>query len=300
VLVFHSAASAQQADAPDKPQAAGAPAKPQAVAPAKQPAEAPAKEAPEAKPEPSPAPEAEPQPPEELPPDYGPPPGYYRTPPPPPPGYGPYYQEDYYGPSYPPPPPRYYRPRRYAPPPVRYYPEPISYRPFFFGLGLGAGGLALFKEAGYGDTSSRVGLVYNLHFGFGVHPRWSIVLSGDGAYSYFGMKDTGQSVGVSQSVWSIGPQFFLTRKLYARVGIGVAVKSVDYNYGYYGYRYDYGEYSDSGWGYTAALGFEFLQSYHVAIGLEAGATMGHYANVDSTTGSKNQGTIGVNFIFNLF
>jgi len=273
VLVFHTAAFAQQA---------GGPA---------------AKDAEAAKPEPAAEAGAKQQPPQDLPPEYAPPPGYRHPAPPappnyPPPGYGPYYQEYYGPPGYPPPPPpRYYRPHPYYQPGPRYYPEATAYRPFFFGFGLGVGGVGLFKVSGGGDTSSQAGLSYNLHFGFGVSPRWSIVLSGDGAYSYFG------GYNIDQSVWSIGPQVFITRHLYARAGVGVATKSVDYNGS--DYYYD-GGFSDSGMGWTAALGFEFLQSYHTSVGLEAAATLGHYSNADALTYSKNQGAIGINFIVNLF
>jgi|GEM_PF-2132021 len=278
VLVFHSAALAQQAE-PVAKDSENAQAEPVAEPAA----------------EPTGEPEAQAQPPQDLPPEYGPPPGY-RQPPPaqgyPPPEYGPSYN-DYYGPrGYPPPPRRYYRPR-YHQQPIRYYPEPITYRTFFFGLGLGVGGVALFPPSGNGDASSRPGISYNLHFGFGVSPRWSIVLSGDGAYCYF----TGFAV--DQSVWSIGPQVFITRHLYARGGIGVATKSIDYNTNSLDY-YAYDSYSDSGMGWTAALGFEFLQSYHTSLGLELAGTFGHYQAADLYTYSKNQGTIGVNFMLNLF
>jgi hypothetical protein len=273
VLVFHSAALAQQAE-PD------------------------AKDSQKAKAEPVAEPEAKQPPPQgqDLPPEYGPPPGYRQPPQPhgyPPPGYGPYYN-DYYGPpGYAPPPQRYYRPRYYQQP-VRYYPEPLAYRPFFFGVGLGVGGVALFPPSGSGEkSSSRAGMSYNLHFGFGVSPRWSIVLSGDGAFSYF----SGYSI--DQSVWSIGPQVFITHHLYARGGLGVATKSVDYSSSSMDYYADTG-YSDSGMGWTGALGWEFMQSYHTTLGLELAGTFGHYQNVDAVTGSKNQGTIGLNFMLQLF
>jgi hypothetical protein len=278
VLVFHSAALAQQAEPAAKD---GAKANPEA------------KDDAAAKP-------AQPQ--EDLPPEYAPPPGYRHAPPPPPrgyppPGYGSSY-DYYYGPSYGPPaypPPRYYRPRPYQPAPGRYYPEPLSYRPFFFGVGLGVGGVGLFPVKGAGDASSRAGMSYNLHFGFGVSPRWSVVLAGDGAYSYF------SGYNIDQSVWSIGPQVFITHHLYARAGIGVATKSIDQNQDYYySDYYSYSSYSDSGMGWTAALGWEFMQSYHLSLGLEAAATFGHYQAEDVLTMSKNQGTIGINFMLNLF
>jgi hypothetical protein len=278
VLVFHSAALAQQAEPAAKDSAKANPE---------------AKDDAAAKP-------AQPQ--EDLPPEYAPPPGYRHAPPPPPrgyppPGYGSSY-DYYYGPSYGPPaypPPRYYRPRPYQPAPGRYYPEPLSYRPFFFGVGLGVGGVGLFPVKGGGDASSRAGMSYNLHFGFGVSPRWSVVLAGDGAYSYF------SGYNIDQSVWSIGPQVFITHHLYARAGIGVATKSIDQNQDYYySDYYSYSSYSDSGMGWTAALGWEFMQSYHVSLGLEAAATFGHYQTEDALTMSKNQGTIGINFMLNLF
>jgi hypothetical protein len=293
VLVFHSAALAQQPEAPAARDAAAKDAdkaKPETPPPAAVPVDQ--TQAPQAQPAQPPQP-PEPQ---DLPPEYGPPPGYRGaqpgTPPSypgyPPPAYEPYGGHDYYYP-----PPRYYYRRHYAP--VRYYPEPLAYRPFFFGFGLGIGGLALFPESGHGtgsDNKSRTGLGYNLHFGFGVSPRWSVVLAGDGAYSYF------SGHGVSQTVWSIGPQVFLTRKLYVRAGIGVATKSVDYCD--YSDCYDWGSYSDSGIGGTAAIGFEFMQSYHAALGLEAAGSYGHYATVDTLTWSRDQGTIAVNFVLNLF
>ena len=222
-----------------------------------------------------------------LPPEYAPPPGYHRAPPQPPaPPPGPYYHDYYYGPPpyYPPPPPHYYR-RVYAPP--RFYPEPLSYRPFFFGVGLGVGGLAVLPhDTSQRDNSSRAGLGYSLRFGFGVSPRWSIVLAADGAQAYF----DGRSV--SATAWTIGPQVFITRQLYARLGVGAGTREED-ACDDYGYCYGYGT-SDSGIAGTGALGFEFMQSYHVALALEAVGTIARYPNEDHIS------TFGVNFVLNLF
>jgi hypothetical protein len=276
VLVFHSAAFAQQAEP-------AAPAAKDAEAAKTQPA---AETAPKA------------QPPQDLPPEYAPPPGYRHgppQPPPPPPGYEPYYH-DYYGPpGYPP--PRYYRPRPYyqPAPPTRYYPEPLTYRPFFFGFGLGVGGVGIIFDNGSlnasrgpRDNAARAGLGYNLRFGFGVSPRWSIVLSGDGAQAYF------KGASVSETAWTIGPQVFLTRQLYARAGIGAATYSEDASYcDSYGYCSD-GTNTDSGMATTAAIGFEFMQHYHTALALEAVGTMGYFPNKDKVS------TFGLNFVLNLF
>jgi hypothetical protein len=270
VLVFHSAAFAQQEEAPAKADEKAPPAPPAAEA------------------------KTQPPQPQDLPPEYAPPPGYRHAPPPPPgyppyppPAYGPYYNE-YYGPAYPPPPPRYYRPRPYyAPAPVRYYPEPLTYRPFFFGFGLGVGGVAILPhDTTTADNTSRAGLGYNLRFGFGVSPRWSIVLSADGAQAYF------NGVSVSQTAWTIGPQVFITPKLYARAGVGAATYTQD-ACDSYGYCYTGGD-SDSGMALAGAVGFEFMQSYHTALALEANGTVGYYPNKDKVS------TFGLNFVLNLF
>ena len=273
VLVFHSAAFAQQ----------------------EEPAAPAAKDAEAAKPEPAAEAGAKQQTPQDLPPEYAPPPGYRHgppQPPPPPPGYGPYYQEYYGQPGYPPPPPRYYRPRYYQPgPSPHYYPEPAAYRSFFFGFGLGIGGIGILPHndsnaSTHYDNASRAGLGYNLRFGFGVSPRWSIVLSADGAQAYF------DGVSVSETAWTIGPQVFITRQLYARAGLGAATYSDD-ACDASGYCY-YGGNNDSGMAMAAAIGFEFMQHYHSSLALEASGTIAYFPNKDKVS------TFGVNFVLNLF
>jgi hypothetical protein len=278
VLLFHTASFAQQPEkttaTKDTQPAKGEPAK---AEPAAQPS---AKQAPVPVPPP---------------PEYGPPPGYDDQTLPQPPGYPPGY-DPYYGgqPAYPPPPPRYYQPyRRYyqpaPPPPPQYYGEPVTYRPFSFGFGLGVGGVGIYPH----DTStykndSSMGLGYNLRFGIGVAPRWSIVLSADGAQAYF------NGVGVSETAWTIGPQVFITRQLYARVGIGGATYSEDAcdPSGYYCYS---NAATDSGIAGAAAVGFEFMQTYHTALALEAVGTLARFSSNDDKVS-----TFGINFVLNLF
>ncbi len=282
VTLFHSAAFAQQ-DQGGKDAEKPASDKPPAAT-----GQAPAA------PTPAPATPTEPgaktDAPQDLPPEYGPPPGYRRPPappnqPPPPPSQPPAYYDYYYGPpGYPP--PRYHYRRPYGPPPpVRYYPEPASYRSFFFGVGLGVGGIGVMPDDPGYENSSRAGLGYTLRFGFGVSPRWSIVFAADGAHAYF------DGIGVSQTAWTIGPQVFLTRQLYARVGTGAATYEQDAcdDMGYCA-----GAVSDSGTAGTAALGFEFMQSYHASLALEAVGTMATYPDDDRVS------TFRVNFVLNLF
>ena len=275
VLLFHTAAFAQQTTTPTTSTKDAQPTKAEPAA------EAGAKQAPAQVPPP---------------PEYGPPPGYHdQAAPPQPPSYPPGYDPYYYGgpPPYAPPPPRYYHPyRRYyqpAPPPPQYYVEPITYRPFSFGFGLGVGGVGIYPH----DTStykndSSMGLGYNLRFGIGVSPRWSIVLSADGAQAYF------NGVGVSETAWTIGPQVFITRQLYARAGLGGATYSQDAcdPSGYYCYA---DAMTDSGVAGTAAIGFEFMQSYHTALALEAVGTLARFSSNDDKVS-----TFGINFVLNLF
>jgi hypothetical protein len=275
VLVFHSAAFAQQEASPAKDvEAKGAEAaKPETATP-----------------EPAATAAAKPQPPQDLPPEYAPPPGYHHgNPPPAPPGYpppgnGPYYYEYYGPPAYPP--PRYYRPHYFQPGPPRFLPEPTTFRRFFFGFGAGVGGVAILPNDANKNNTSRAGFSYNLHFGFGVSPRWSIVLAADGAQAYF------DGVSVSETAWTIGPQVFITKQLYARAGVGAATYEQDscndWNY------CDYGGTNDSGMAATAAIGFEFMQSYHTALALEASGTFARFPNKDWVN------TFGLNFVLNVF
>ena len=299
VLVFHTAAFAQQSE-PNKDKAAKDEAAKDAT---KDTAKDAAKDAKEA---PAPAPEAgasSPTTPQELPPGYSPPPGYRRAPPPPhgypqPPAEDPYYQgpyqhDYYYGPPPPPygyPSPRYYR-HYAAPAPVGYYPEPTSYRPFFFGFGLGVSGLGVFPHDSNSKNASRMGLGYDFRIGFGVSPRWSLVLAADGATAYFD-----DNLNVSETVFTVGPQVWLTRKLYVRAGIGAAGRTYDYGdyYDSYGYYSRGSSTSESGMGAVAAVGLEFMQSYHVALVVEANGTVGYYPNKDTLS------TFGINFVMNLF
>lgn len=325
VLLFHSAALAQQS-VPAKDKAVKATAAKEATAKDAPAQEAVAKDSPakeaaakdtaaksdadtgvgdkdaskDAKEAPAPtvgASPAAPQTPQELPPGYGPPPGYrgpsgqgYPQPPAEDPYYQGQYQPDYYYPPPPPygyyPPPRHYR--RYAAPPARYY-EPASYRQFFFGFGLGVSGLSDYAYE-LDSTESRVGIGYNLRLGFGISPRWALVLSADGASAYF------QNMNLNETVFTIGPQFWVTPKLYIRGGIGAASRTYEYDSYYSDYYGDYytESWTDSGMGGVAALGFEFVQSYHVSLAVEASGTVGYYNNKDTL------GTFGINFVMNLF
>jgi hypothetical protein len=164
-----------------------------------------------------------------------------------------------------------------------YSDEPLTYRPFSLGVGVGLSGLAVFPNGS--SNASRLGLGYNFRFGFGIDSRWSVILAADGASAYFN-----NDLNITETLFTVGPQVFLTPKVYVRAGIGAATSSYD---NYDGYYYGYTG-SDSGFGGTAAVGMEFLQSHHVGLGLEACGTVGYYSNQDTLS------TFGVNFVMNLF
>jgi hypothetical protein len=172
---------------------------------------------------------------------------------------------------------------------LHYYSEPSTERAFFFGFGLGVGGVALIPYAAGASNSSRAGIGYDLRLGFGISPRWSLVLAADGAEAYF------NGVNVSETAWTVGPQVFLTNRLYLRAGVGAASVSYDYTDSFYNSGYYSGpSSSDSGMATVAAVGVELFQSYHTSLALEAVGTAGYYPNKDKIT------TFGVNFILNLF
>jgi hypothetical protein len=113
-------------------------------------------------------------------------------------------------------------------------------------------------------NASRAGLGYNLRFGFGVSPRWSIVLSADGAQAYF------DGASVSETAWTIGPQVFITRQLYARAGIGAATYEQTRGIAP---ATTTGQRAILALAAVAAIGFEFMQHYHSSLALEA---VGHH------------------------
>jgi len=267
VLGVHTAALAQQARAADAP--------PSAAAPAATPTPPPPGAA-EAEPAPPPgAAVAEPMPPPPPPPGYGPPYG----PPPygPPPGYG-----QHYG----------YRPG-YYPPPGQPYPSSArsDRRVFMLSLGLGVSSLSL---SAADITAHEAGLSYALHLGFGITPRWMLVLAMDGAWAQFSRKDFFGATSFAQTTYTIGAQAFVLPWLYARLGLGLGCL-------------EWSDDSSNNWsdcrGQAAAAGIggEFMRARSTSFSAEAAATVARYP--EAPVGSDRNDiwySIGLNLMLNIF
>ena len=273
VLGVHTAALAQQGQVPDAPPTAAA-----------------AEPAPPATPAPPPPAAAEPVP-APPPPGYGPTPGYGS-----PPGYGP---TPGYGspPGYGPPPGYGYRPHYgyqpgYYPPPAPVYAGPMRfvYHPFMFSVGLGARSLSFSNS----DTSgSEAGLSYALHIGFGITPRWMVLLAADGTWAQFSGAAFSGHVSYAQTTYTAGAQFFILPWLYSRLGLG---------FGCIEWSDDWGDWSDCrGQAAAGGVGAQFLQTRSTSLAAELAATVARYS--DSAVilqGNEVWYSIGVNLMLNLF
>jgi hypothetical protein len=170
-----------------------------------------------------------------------PPPGA-QPPPPPPPAQPP-----------PPPPPAAYPPPPDGGPPYGAYAPPGRigvFRPFSIGLGLGPG---LLSAPGGADRDNDGGLAYLVRLGFGVTRDWMVNLG------LAGTAVSQQFFDVSQTNYTIGAQYFILRRLFARAGLGLGTVSEDG---------ELGTYSATGQALEGGVGFEVLQGYNVALALE--------------------------------
>ena len=255
VLGIHTGARAQQPEGP-----AAAPAAPEPEGPPQ----------PQAAPAPAPT-EAYPQQ-YQYPPGYGPPPGYtgpQNYPPPhyyaaPPRGYGRRYA------YYPPPPP----------PPPMYSEE----RPFMLGGSLGLAGLHYTSFDGVSTSDAAVG--YSVRLGFGLTPRLLFLIEINGAAaSVPDPYNEGYNVAYDQTIYDLGLQAFLTRKLFVRGGLGLGnIKQWD----------DLGTFrvGETGFAMTGSVGLELLQGYNWSLEIAGQGITGFYRDQRWTSGAVN---IGFNF-----
>jgi hypothetical protein len=179
-------------------------------------------------------------------------------------------------PNYPPPPPRYpsgggypNQPTYYAPAPQRQwmsYPEVSGiYRPLSFTIGVGPGYLT-------GPQNTReLALSYNLfRLGFGVVPNLSFVLEFQGTGANTVNQSYGEYSWLKQENWLLGLQFHFLRRMYVRGGIGA------------GFVSEHTESFDipgpgTGLAMAGAIGFEFVQTPHVALALDLNGSITRYA-----------------------
>ena len=258
VLGIHTGAQAQQ---PEGPAAAPAAAPPEGPPPPPPAPPAAAAAQPEAYPQPYP-----------YPPGYGPPPGY--APPP----------------SYPPPhyysaPPRGYG-RRYAyyPPPPPPPPMYSEERPFMLGGSLGLAGLHYTSIDGGSTSDAAVG--YSARLGFGLTPRLLFLIEINGAAASVSDNfNPGNNVAYDQTIYDLGLQAFVTRKLFLRGGLGLGnIKQWD----------DLGSFrsGQTGFAMTGSVGLELLQGYNWSLEIAGQGIAGFYKDQKWTSGAVN---IGFNF-----
>jgi len=168
-----------------------------------------------------------------------------------------------------------------------------TYRPFMLGFGLGVSSLSLSAADG---SAHEAGLSYALHLGFGITPRWMVLLAIDGAWaqfsggsnSYFNARTS-----FAQTTYTAGAQFFMLPWLYSRLGLGMGC--IDWSN-------DYGDGSDCrGIAGAAGVGAEFLQTRSTSLAAEVAATLAEYPESASINERNDVWySIGVNLRLNLY
>jgi hypothetical protein len=212
----------------------------------------------------------------------------------PPANYPPSPQNGYPPANYPPPPPRYQTAPGYGPPPGYYYPPPRVnrysqyypqvegvYRPISFTMGIGPGALI------GPDHIHEAALSYNLaRLGIGVAPnlQLTIAFEGTGANRVSGL--TGEDSWLSQNTWMFGVQYWLLPRVYVRLGAGASTisehsASLDVYY------------DGTGIAMGGGIGFEFVQTRHVALALDLNGSFTQYSN-------DHWGTTGANLAVSFF
>jgi hypothetical protein len=213
-----------------------------------------------------------------------PPPKGYPPPPPRAPSQGGYQYPQQYPPAqY----PQQYPPTYYAPGPQQrgwgYYAQPTAiYRPFSFTLGVGPGYLHGWgtNDAGKSDAESGFALSYNLfRLGFGIVPNLSFWLGFEGTGTNTTSPLTGENSWLRQENWLLGLQYHLVPRLYVRGGMGAGfisetTASIHASGG-------------TGIAFAAAIGYEFVQTPHVALALDANGSVTKYTNQYWSTAGLN-------------
>ena len=209
------------------------------------------------------------------------------TPPPPPRGY-------------PPPPPRapaqggYQHPQQYPPPPPTYYapapqqgwgynqPPSYIYRPFSFTIGVGPGYLHGWGKDAVGDldSESSVALSYNLfRLGFGIAPNLAFWLGFEGAGANSTSPLTGEHSWLRQENWLLGIQWHFVPRLYVRGGVGAGYISET--------SASVVASGGTGLATASAIGWEFVQTPHIALALDANGSITNYSNQYWSTAGIN-------------
>jgi hypothetical protein len=162
---------------------------------------------------------------------------------------------------------------------VAYYAPPNTiYRPFSFTVGVGPGYLH-----GWGnpaDAESSVALSYNLfRLGFGIAPNTSFILAFEGTGANSTSPLTGEHSWLRQENWLLGVQYHIVPRLYVRGGLGAGFISES----------SASVYASGGTGIATAgaIGWEFVQTPHVALALDANGSITSYSDQYWSTAGLN-------------
>jgi hypothetical protein len=158
----------------------------------------------------------------------------------------------------------------------------VTYRPFTIGGGIGFGRL-VFPDAVSGSHVSDGGFSYTARLGFGLGSRLILMWDIEGA-----VVDHNAAV-VSQTAHLATLQLFLTNRLFAKGGFGLAQFS----------ERDNGSDFFSTWGgaLMGGIGYELVQGWNWSFDVEGTATGARYTGgpVDQTWTNY-----GLNFCINFF
>jgi hypothetical protein len=159
-----------------------------------------------------------------------------------------------------------------------------TYRPFSFTIGVGPGTLA----SGDVDEDAALGLSYNLfRLGFGLAPSLQFTVAFEGMGRNSVSPQTNEDSWLKQENWMLGIQYHLLSRLYFRGSVGIGHIS---------------EHTDSvsnenpstGIAVGGALGYEFLQTNHVALALDLNAGVTEYAH------NETWSTFGLNLALTFY
>jgi len=124
---------------------------------------------------------------------------------------------------------------------------------------------------------------YSLRLGFGIAPRLLFLIEANGAVA--SVSEAGYGLSFDQTIYDLGLQVFLTRKLFVRGGVGLGNIRAWYD-GYYG------DVSKTGFAMTGSVGLELLQGYNWSFELAGQAIAGFYSGENWTSYALN---LGFNF-----
>jgi hypothetical protein len=165
-----------------------------------------------------------------------------------------------------------------------------TYRPFMLSLGLGLSSLSFSNPDSSGHEP---GMSYAVHMGFGITPRWMVMLAADGAWAQFSGAGVLGHASYALTTYTAGAQFFMQPWLYSRLGLGL---------GCIEWSNDLGDASDCrGQALVAGIGAEFMQAHSSSLAAELGALVARFPEPATRgDGSEWWYSIGVNLMLNLF